>query len=455
MHQSKLRVATSWRLVSCLGASLSAALLLAAPAPAELILRPQAPTSDQPPPPINEAGIISERRIGDRLVSFGATQVAAKRLLKAQFADGTWVTLDPETGLTPDGVAVLATAVADGRTDLDPTVTPGSSMASPNVYYAVRALGIVALEYSTMTSEIHDDSSAQDAFPEVILAGLAPPIGSEIRVLIGGNLASPKFAAAPVILDAARIATADVGATVSFGSAASSIIAVGIDLSEFGMPLDAPAIGLHIRVPLRPSAAGVAVANADGVTFAGRGPFQDPGAGSIFGARFIAGSNPTFAAVGEASDLAFSEISFASGFTRSRSNRAEAPLNQSSQPNTNPLRPRPQFPPIITIDPDPPVDPEDPEDPVDPVDPEDPEDPTNPPDPTDPDGPDWPDDPDPNDPDNPNPNPPDGGPGDGPDWPDNPDGPDGPDGPDVPDVPAPGAIVLMFGGSLLNSRRRR
>ncbi|MEY4104125.1 MAG: hypothetical protein RL461_1327, partial [Planctomycetota bacterium] len=256
MEQPTIRVATSWRLASCLGAAVVMATALADLATADLITRPQAPTSDQPPPPINEYGIISPRRLGDREVSFGQTQAANKRLLKAQLVDGTWVSVDPETGRTPDGTVVLTTAVASDRAELDPTVTPGASMASPNVYYAVRADGIIALEFSILTDEIHDDSSGQDTYPEVVVAGVAPPVGSEVRAIIGGSLSEPKFAAAPVLLDAQRIATADIDARVTFDGSAYPVATIDIDLSEFGMPLEAPAIGLHIRVPLTAQAPG-------------------------------------------------------------------------------------------------------------------------------------------------------------------------------------------------------
>ncbi len=448
MEQRMIRLATSWRLASCLGAAVALAMSMSEQAPADLITRPQAPTSDQPPPPVDENGIIAERRIGDRPVSFAATEAAAERLLKLQLPDGSWVSVNPEDGLSA-GSVLLATAVSDAREDLDASITPGAAMASPNVHYGVRGVGVTALEHSILTSPMFDDASGLDAFPEVILAGPAPAVGSVIRVMIGGTLANPKYAEKSITLDAERIATGAVGASVAFGGQVMPIVAIGFDLTEFGVALDAPVIGLQISVPLAVTSLTDARVNGDGVAFAGRGPFQDAGGGGVFAARFISGSNPTFASVGEGAGFEFSEISFASTATRSRQARSEAPLNQSSQPNTNPLRPRPQFPPIITIDPEPPDDPDDPDDPDEPTDPENPEDPT------DPDGPDWPDGPDPEDPDNPNPNPPDDDPDGGPDWPDNPDGPDGPDGPDVPDVPAPGAIVLMFGGSLLNSRRRR
>ena len=451
MEQRMIRVATSWRLASCLGAAL--ALAMVQRAPADLILRPQAPTSDQPPPPIDENGIISERRIGDRPVSFAATEAAAERLLKLQLPDGSWVSVNPEDGVSA-GSVLLATAVSDAREDLDASITPGAAMASPNVHYGVRGVGVTALEYSILVSPIFDDASGLDAFPEVILAGPAPAVGSVIRVMIGGTLANPKYAEKSITLDAEKIATWAIGADVSFDGRVMPVVTIPFDLTEFGVTLDAPVIGLQITAPLSAVSMADGRINGDGVAFAGRGPFQDAGGGGAFAARFISGSNPTFASVGEGAGFEFSEISFASTATRSRQARSEAPLNQSSQPNTNPLRARPQFPPITTIDPDLPDDPDDPDDPEDPDDPDDPTDPENPTDPTDPDGPDWPDGEDPDDPDNPDTNPPDG-PDGGPDWPDNPDGPDGPDGSDVPDVPAPGAIVLMFGGSLLNSRRRR
>lgn len=449
MEQRMNRVATSWRLALCLCAAVALAMSVSERAPADLITRPQAPTSDQPPPPIDENGIIAERRIGDRPVSFTAPEAATERSMKLLLPDGTWVSIDLADGSSSRGV-LMSTLVADGHEDLDATITPGAAQSSPNVFYGVRALGATSLEYSIGIDPIRDDAEGRDNWPEVILAGPMPPAGSVIRLLIGGTISNPKWSEQSVTLDNALLATGATGATVSFDGQPMPVIALGFDLTEFAVSLDASVTGLQITVPLGSPTLADGRASADGVAFAGRGPFQDAG-GGVFAARFIANSTGTYSTVGEGIGLEFSQISFASTSTRSRSTRSESPLNASSQANTNPLRGRTQFP-IIPFDPDDPIDPEDPDDPDDPEDPTDPENPT---DPTDPDGPDWPDGEDPDDPDNPDTNPPDDGPDGGPDWPDNPDGPDGPDGPDVPDVPAPGAIVLMFGGSLLNSRRRR
>ncbi|MFM7809817.1 MAG: hypothetical protein ACKPEA_18110, partial [Planctomycetota bacterium] len=314
MEQRMNRVATSWRLALCLGAAVALAMSVSERAPADLITRPQAPTSDQPPPPIDENGIIAERRLGDRPVSFGATEAAAQRLLKLQLPDGSWLSIDPETGLAPDGRRLLGTAVADGREDLDASITPAAAMASPNVYYGIRPIGAIGLESSILTSPIFDDASGLDAYPEVILAGPAPVVGAVIRVIIGGTLANPKYAEKSITLDAPRIAVGAVGTAVSFDGRGDPVIAIGFDLTEFGLELDVPVIGLQISVPISAATLADARMNADGVTFAGRGPFQDAGAGrsSVFAARFISGSNPTFATVGDGGGFEFSEISFAS-----------------------------------------------------------------------------------------------------------------------------------------------
>ena len=433
MEQHRSRIAMSWRWALCLGASVALAMSVGEWAAADLITRPQAPTSDQPPKPIDENGIISERWIGDRLVSFGETEAIAESLLKVQLPDGSWVSVNSKDGVSASGT-ILSTAVSDGREDLDETITPGAAMASPNVHYGIRVVGGSTLEHSILVSPIFDDSSGADAFPEIILAGPAPAVGAVIRVMIGGTLANPKYAEQSITLDAARIATGAIGESVSFGGRAMPVVAIGFDLTEFGVKLDAPVIGLQITAPLSTASSADGRINGDDVAFAGRGPFQDADAGSIFASRFVSRSNPTFATVGVDAGFDFSEISFASTAARSGATRSEAPLNQSSQANTSTRRQQLLSPP--------PFDPDDPDPDPDPV---------NPPDPTDPDGPDWPDDTDPEDPANPNSNLPDP-PGGGMDWPDH---PDDPDSPDVPDVPAPGAIVLMFGGSLLNSRRRR
>ncbi|MBM4115914.1 MAG: hypothetical protein FJ252_08590, partial [Phycisphaerae bacterium] len=203
MEQRMIRVATSWRLASCLGAAVALAMSVSDQAPADLITRPQAPTSDLPPPPIDENGIISERRLGDRPVSFGATEAAAERLMKAQLPDGTWVSVNLEDGVSAGG-KLLSPSIADGREDLDGSITPSAAMASPNVYYGVRGIGVTALECSILVSPIFDDASEFDAFPEIILAGPAPAVGSVIRVMIGGTLANPKYAEKSITLDAER-----------------------------------------------------------------------------------------------------------------------------------------------------------------------------------------------------------------------------------------------------------
>jgi len=297
MEQRMIRVATSWRLASCLGAALALAMSVSERAPADLILRPQAPTSDQPPPPIDENGIISERRVWDRPVSFGATEAALERLIKVSLPDGTWVSVSPEDGSSASGV-LLTTVVADGHEDLDASISPGAAMASPNVHYGVRGVGVTALEYSILVSPIFDDASGLDLYPEVILAGPAPAVGSVIRVMIGGTLANPKYAEKSITLDAEKIATWAIGADVSFGGRAMPVVTIPFDLTEFGVTLDAPVIGLQITAPLSAVSMADGRINGDGVAFAGRGPFQDAGGGGAFSARFISGSNPTFASVG-------------------------------------------------------------------------------------------------------------------------------------------------------------